>query len=144
MNLIQAFEKNLIEDFNTFSPDKVVETIVSKIFFYGDKVYKIYKYEKFFFGDFSDQDFRKKFYNEDFYWNNTMAPHVYLSLWGVKKNSDKYRLTNLSEAEDFFIEMKKFDDDKNLTNLLLKKNMGEEDLAKIVSDMTSRIKKLTA
>ena len=136
MNLIQAFEENLVEDFNTFSPDKVIETIVSKIFFYGDKVYKIYKYEKFFFGDFSNQDFRKKFYEEDFYWNNTMAPHVYSALWGVKKNFNKYKLTDLSGAEDFFIEMKKFNDDKNLTNLLLKKKISDDNLVKIVLEMT--------
>ena len=144
MNLIQAFEKNLIDGFDTSSPDKIIETIVSEIFFYGNKVYKVYKYEKFFFGDFSNQDFRKDFYKEDFYWNNIMAPHIYLALHGVKKFLNKYKIVDLPKAEDFFIEMKKFDTNKTLTNLLLKKQITDKNLAEIVAKMTTRVKKLTA
>lgn len=132
MNLIEAFDKNLIID---KKPDKIIETIISKLYFYGDKVYKIYKYEKFFFGDFGDWDFRKKFYEEDFYWNSTMAPSVYLALTGVK---------NISETDDFFIEMKKFDDSKNLTNLLIQKNISDIDIEKIILEMIARLNKITS
>ena len=143
MNLISGFEQNLIDGVNTLSPDKVIETIISKIFFYGDRVYKIYKYEKFFFGDFSSFEFRTDFYKEDFYWDNLMAPQVYLKLHGVKKVNNGYQIADLLSAEDFFIEMKKFDDNKNLTNLLLEKNINENDVAKIVSEMAVRLKRLT-
>jgi len=143
MNLFRVFEQNLIEGLATSSPDKIIETTVSKIFFYGNKVYKIYKYEKFFFGDFGSPDFRRNFYCEDFRWNKTMAPHVYLNLRGVKAEGEKYRLADIGEAEDFFIEMEKFDADKSLTNLLLKKEVSEEDLAKIVLELTSRLGELT-
>lgn len=143
MNLIEAFEKNSIIGLDTSSPDKVIETIISKIFFYGDKVLKVYKYEKFFFGDFGFAEFRNNFYKEDFGWNKKMAPGVYLSLAGVKKDGEKYKLAELAEAEDFFIEMKKFDDDKNLTNLLAKKQIVKEDIEKIVSEMIYRLGELT-
>lgn len=144
MNLFQVFEQNLIEGLNTSSPDKIIETTVSKIFFYGNKVYKIYKYEKFFFGDFASSDFRRNFYCEDFRWNKTMAPHVYLNLKGVKAAGEKYCLVEAGEGEDFFIEMEKFDADKSLTNLLLRKEASEEDLAKIVLELVSRLAELTA
>jgi aminoglycoside phosphotransferase family enzyme len=144
MNLFQIFEQNLIKGWATSSPDKIIETTVSKIFFYGSKVCKIYKYEKFFFGDFSSADFRRDFYREDFRWNKTMAPHVYLNLRGVKTAGEKYRLADPTAAEDFFIEMEKFDADKSLTNLLLRKEVSEEDLAKIVLELASRLGKLTA
>lgn len=123
MNLIESFE----------NPDKTIETIISKIFFYGDKVYKVYKYEKFFFGDFTSFDFRKDFYIEDFSQNQLMAPEVYLLLHTVKDNG----------SEDFYIEMKKFDDNKNLTNLLLNKNISKNELTIIAKEMVLRLKKLT-
>lgn len=119
MNLIDTFE----------NPDKVIETIISKIFFYGKKVLKVYKYERFFFGNFGDPKFRQDFYKEDFYWNNLMAPDIYRALREVK--------------DDFFIEMRKFDDNKNLTNLLLKKNVSEKDIKLIAAEMVLRLKKLT-
>lgn len=131
MNLIEAFDKNLIESFNK-PADKIIETIVSRLYFYGDKVYKVYKYEKFFFGDFGSPDFRKKFYREDFLWNHIMAPHVYSALRGVIKTGDKYEIAKLSGADDFFIEMKKFDDNKNLTNLLIQKNISDTDIERII------------
>lgn len=129
MNLIQAFEQNLVEGFENKFPDKVIETIISKLFFYGENVCKVYKYEKFFFGDFTSKDSRKEFYKEDFYWNYATAPDIHLALRPVD--------------DDFFIEMKKFDDSKNLTNLLLTKQVSDEDIKNIVSEMISRLKMLT-
>lgn len=123
MNLIETFE----------NPDKTIETIISKIFFYGDKVFKVYKYEKFFFGDFTSFQFRKDFYIEDFSQNQLMAPEVYLALRGVKKNGE----------EDFYIEMKKFDDNNNLTNLLLQKRIDKNQLGLVAKEMVLRLKKLT-
>ncbi|MDP2741418.1 MAG: hypothetical protein Q8O66_01875 [bacterium] len=140
MNLIEAFDKNLIIN---KTPDKIIETIISRLYFYGDSVYKVYKYGKFFFGDFGSPDFRKNFYKEDFYWNNIMAPDIYLNLKGTAAVNDEHKITELSVAEDFFIEMKKFDDNKNLTNLLLQKQISENDIKKIISEMVTRIKEIT-
>ncbi|MEK7658283.1 MAG: hypothetical protein AAB352_00260 [Patescibacteria group bacterium] len=142
MNLIEAFDKNLISWLDG-PPDKIIETIVSKLYFYGDKVYKVYKYEKYFFGDFGFFDFRKNFYEDDFAWNHAMAPDVYLNLRGVEIINNQYKLTNLSKAEDFYIEMKKINVSKNLTNLLLKKQASKKDLTKITTETILRVKKLT-
>lgn len=129
MNLLEAFEQNLVEDVRQRTCDKIIETIISKIFFYGQDVYKVYKYEKFFFADFTSKDSRRKFYMEDFFWNRIMAPNIYLELKPA--------------ADDFFIKMKKFDDENNLTNLLLKNKISEKDIGKIVSEFVSRMKTLT-
>jgi len=126
MNLIESFDKNLIVE---KEPDKIIETIISKLYFYGDEVYKVYKYEKFFFGDFSSFNFRAKFYKEDFLWNKIMAPVVHLELKEVEN--------------DFYIKMKKFDDSKNFTNLLLQKNISDNDLKKVVLEMVVRLDKIT-
>ena len=143
MNLIEAFEQNLTEGIDMSAPDKTIETIISKIFFYNETVYKIYKYKKFFFGDFASSEFRKNFYGEDFYWNNKMAPNVYLALRGVKKSGKKYKFTELADAEDFFIKMKKFDDNKNLTNLLLNGEVSGSELARVAEEMILRLRDLT-
>lgn len=143
MNLIEAFEQNLVDGFSERKPDKVIETIVSKIFFYGEDVYKVYKYEKFFFGDFSLDSFRREFYQEDFQWNNVMAPNVYLALRPVKIVDGVFKVVDLPEAQDFYIEMKKFDDDKNLTNLLLTKNISDKDIKNITVKTVNRLGELT-
>lgn len=123
MNLIETFE----------NPEKIIETIISKVFFYGEKVFKVYKCEKFFFGDFGSPEFRKDFYVEDFSQNKLMAPEIYLTLHTVKNN----------EEEDFYIEMKKFDDNNNLTNLLLQKRIDKNKIETIAKEMVLRLKKLT-
>lgn len=142
MNLIQAFDQKLVEGLVT-PPDKIIETVVSRLYFYGDKVCKVYKYEKAFFGDFSSLEFRRNFYEEDFGWNHIMSPDIYLALQCVKKSDSQYKLANFSEAEDFYIEMKKIDVEKNLTNLILARQINENDLKKITAEMTLRIQNLT-
>lgn len=142
MNLIEAFEGQKITG---LSPkiDKVIETAISKLYFSDDKVYKIYKYDKAFFGDFSDFSFRKKFYNDDYSWNSAMAPDIYTALQGVKNKNNHYILTSRNEADDFYYVMNKVDTDKCLTNLLIQGQITENDLAKIAYAMGVRIKKLT-
>ena len=132
-NIIYNLAMNLIEAFEKTSPDKIIETIISKVFFHGEKVFKVYKYEKFFFGDFGDPEFRKNFYKEDFGWNQKMAPEVYLALREVKKGGQ----------EDFYIEMKKFDDEKCLTNLLERKQLSKQDIEKNITEMICRLGGLT-
>ncbi len=102
MTLIEAFEQGNVADFGR--PDRVVDTVLSKVFFFGDRVTKVYKHEKAFYGDLADEVFRKEFYTEDFYWNHFMSPEVYRKL--------------VHEADDFYIEMVRIDSEKTLTKLL--------------------------
>lgn len=142
MNLIEAFEKTKVSGFHS-ETDQIIESAISKLFFYGDRVLKVYKYEKYFFGDFSSHSFRKEFYQEDFRWNHAMAPRIYVALKGVKEIGDGYEQVNLDNAKDFYIEMKKIDIEKNLTNLLFVKQVSRADLEKIATEMTIRIRNLT-
>jgi aminoglycoside phosphotransferase family enzyme len=142
MNLIKAFEGRKIAGLS-LKIDKVIETAISKLYFSGDRVYKIYKYDKAFFGDFSNIKFRNKFYNDDYSWNNAMAPSIYTGLQGVKNKNNHYVLISRNEADDFYYIMNRVDTDKCLTNLLIQRQITENDLVKIAYAMGTRIKKLT-
>jgi aminoglycoside phosphotransferase family enzyme len=100
-------------------PDKVVTTHISNVFIFGEKVLKVYKQENFFFADLLTFESRKAFYEEDFFWNNTASPEVYLNLWGVRTVEGQYMFVSSEQGEDFVIEMSKIDDSKTLTKILL-------------------------
>ncbi len=140
-NLIDVIENG---DFNNLGkPERIIETLLSKLFFFGDDVYKVYKSNKAFFGDFSDGLFRKSFYNDDFIWNNTMAPDVYIKLGRVKEEEGVLVETSSDDAEDYYILMKKIDDTQTLFNLIKSGGVKKEDLEFISSEMYSRVQKLT-
>lgn len=139
--LIETIESG---NFNNLGkPNRVIETLISKLFFFGDDVYKVYKYNKAFFGDFSDDRFRHEFYHNDFTWNNTMAPDIYLKLGYVKKAGDTFTEATHDTSEDYFILMKKIDDSQTLFNLIRKNNFKKEDLELITKEMFERTEKLT-
>lgn len=142
MNLLEAFEKQAVSGISK-TPDRVIETLISKLFFFGDKVYKVYKWNKAFFGDFSSLDFRKDFYQEDFFWNNAMAPHIYLALKPVKFDGNVFIEADIADAEDFYIVMNKIDEKDNLTKKLINKDITAEDLRIITREMTMELDKLT-
>jgi len=111
------------------NPDKIIESAISKLYFHGNKVYKIYNQEKYFFGDFSNDKYRNNFYKEDFSWNHTLSPDIYLKLGNTRT--------------DNYILMKKINPDKSLMNLLIKKSAAQAKLIEFVKTMTQRINILT-
>lgn len=127
MKLLEKFEKNLI--FPDKKYDRLVESAISKLFFYGDKVCKVYKNEKYFFGDFRNSSFRNKFYREDFDWNRTLSPTIYKKL--------------VSVDNDFYILMKNVNTEKSLFNLLQKKKVKRDQLCRFIKDITRKIDFLT-
>ena len=141
LHLIDYMERG---EFNSLGkPDRVIDTLISKLFFFGDDVYKVYKYNKAFFGDFSDDRFRHEFYHDDFTWNTTMSPGIYLKLGYVRKNGDVIEDTTHDLSEDYYILMKKIDDSQTLFNLLEDKKIGVDDLEVITEEMFKRTEKLT-
>jgi aminoglycoside phosphotransferase family enzyme len=142
MTLIEAFEKQAVSGISG-SPDKVIETLISKLFFFGDKVYKIYKWNKAFFGDFSSLSFRKEFYKEDFFWNNAMAPHIYTNLRVVKFDGSSFVESDMKEAEDFYIVMNKINEKDNLTHKLIAGDITQDNLRLIAREMTIKLEELT-
>ncbi len=140
MNLLEAFEQNLISN---EKHEKQLETIFSKLFFFSDKVIKIYKYSDNYYGQFSDVNFRKEFYSEDFSWNHTMAPDIYLSLNPYKLTDGQWVPSSQDEAEDFYIVMKRIDDKSNVTQLLLENKITDQNLRDIGSFTSEKLKELT-
>jgi len=124
-------------------PEKTVETLLSKLFFYPHKVYKIYKTEKNSFEDFSNFETRKNFCLEDFSWNQEMSPSIYLALRGVRKNGDQWVETTFGNAEDFFIEMNRVDDGQSVSNRLLAGEITDKNLVQIATLLTQKHKSLT-
>jgi aminoglycoside phosphotransferase family enzyme len=139
--LIETIENG---NFNKLGkPERVIETLISKLFFFGDDVYKVYKYNKAFFGDFSDDRFRHEFYHNDFTWNNTMAPDIYIKLGYVKRDGDTFIEATHDTSWDYFILMKKIDDSQTLFNHIRNKTFTKENLELITEEMFKRTEKLT-
>ena len=86
MELIESFEKGLVSDFGM--PEKVVETAISKLFFFPSRVIKVYKPGEYFFANLSNKESRRKFFEDDFFWNHAFAPETYLRL--VEHEGDFY------------------------------------------------------
>lgn len=144
MNLIEAFEEGKVEGFNSM-PDQDIETVISRIFFFGDRVYKIYKFDFMDgrFGEFKTIEQKKKFCEEDFFWNKAMSPEVYLNLHGARKDGDKFILANIDQGEEFIIEMRKIDSGKNLIDLMIQNKVDDQDLKRLIQTLVPRLRELT-
>jgi aminoglycoside phosphotransferase family enzyme len=133
MNLIKDFEQGKIKLFG--APEKVIETLLSKIFFFGNTVCKVYKWDKAFYGDLSDPDFRKKFIEEDFFWNHFMCPKIYTKLLPLTHYQDgSWIETDPEHADDFVIVMNKLRDERTLTDWADDKRLTKE-LAKTLTQI---------
>ncbi|MDB5259472.1 MAG: hypothetical protein JWO73_680 [Candidatus Taylorbacteria bacterium] len=139
MNLIEAFESGNVEGVSSL-PAKALETHISRLFFYENRVCKVYKYKHdLLIGNFGDFDFRRKFYAEDFSWNQHMSPRIYLRLHSVKFEKGAWKDCPEEEAEDYYIEMLKVDTESTLLNRLLTQNVSKQNLKDVASVMTERI-----
>ena len=113
------------------------------IFFFGTRVIKVYKHKEAFYGNLADFAFRKEFYSEDFFWNHSMAPEIYLKLVGVKANDVGFGVVSLDVAEDFYIEMAKIDSSKNLTNRVAANKVTVEDMENVTHFLVEKLRSLT-
>ena len=141
MKLIESFSKGNIPDFSS-PPQKTIETYISKLFFSKDTVVKIYKNQKHFFADLKTPTPRRNFFEEDFHWNNKMSPSIYLQLQGMKQVGSAWRKSSHASAEDFYIKMKRIDDTKNLTKLLLSNKATAQHLKNMTTAMITKISEL--
>jgi aminoglycoside phosphotransferase family enzyme len=131
----QAFENNEIVGIAD-AYDKKIDTALSRVFLYSTKVFKIYRHEVGFVGDFNNFAFRKSFYAEDFFWNQHMSPAIYVALRGFCKNDDgKWEMCDMDKAVEFAIEMNRVDTQNTLHNYLLDEKVTE----KIVRDLADTI-----
>lgn len=142
MELIRAFELNAVEGIDR-DPDRVVETVLSKLFMHGDRVHKVYKRRTADFADLADHAIRREYVSEDFLWNRTMAPDVYLELREVRRDGDRYLHVGEGEGEDLYLVMKRVDTSSDLITLLRDRRIAPEDLRAYVRTLNARLDELT-
>jgi len=141
MRFAEALARGLVPEFGM--PDKTITTLLSTLCLFGEKVIKVYKHEYFFFTDLADFDSRKEFYFEDFFWNNLMAPEIYLSLRGVTHAGGAYTVVDPEDGEDFFIEMSKIDDSTILTKTLLRGLVSVDQIEHMTRTLVHKLRLLT-
>lgn len=141
MTLVEAFETGNVEGV-IGRPDQIIETILSKLFFFGDRVFKVYKSEKNSITELDNLQ-RAEFYSQDFLWNNQMSPKIYLKLQPVAETERGFLNVSKEKADNFYILMKKIDNSRNLTSLLGKKSINSNELRKIIREMTIRVSFIT-
>ena len=96
-----------------------------------------------FFGNLADPNFRVSFLHEDFSWNQSISPEVYLNLQPVALRDGTFVNVSEKEAENHFIEMSLVDTNSTLSDLLLAKKVSVEDVKKIVKTFNERVAELT-
>jgi aminoglycoside phosphotransferase family enzyme len=141
MQLHEALAEGQVEGLG--SPDRVIYTHLSTLFVFGERVFKLYKHEEYFFADLSKFEARQEFITEDFFWNNAAAPEIYRHLWGVKKDGENYVLMPHLLGGDFMIEMSVIDDSKTLTKLLIENRLEEKDVAPFIDTLIDTLATLT-
>lgn len=142
MNFIEALKLGLVKGFS--KPERHIETWLSDVFLYKKNALKIVKYvSNKDFGDFTDFETRKKFYQDDFAWNNLFAPEIYVDLLGIKKdrNGNWIILKVNKRAEDYCILMRRINPDDTLINRLYQRKVTKKDLKLIVEKLLVNLEK---
>ena len=146
MNIIQAFLNGNSLELMGDKPKHIV-TVVSDVFVFETKVYKIYKSDSDFFNknfnDLSDKENRFHFTRRDFEMNNCLTPEVYTKLLGVVLEKDKLKFVEASdESDELVIEMNKVDMSNQLIKLLVDNKITLNDCFEIGKQLGERIKYL--
>ncbi len=142
MNIVTALENLAVEGIDS-EHDRVIETVLSKLFVRGPKVYKAYKHRTADFADLTDRQVRRTYIAEDFFWNHTMAPDVYLELRHVAPKEGSFVHVEQDEAEDWYIVMKKIDTSHDLMCILRHTIPNKEELRDFVHTLQERLASLT-
>ncbi len=142
MNIVTALETLTLEGIEG-DHDHVIETVLSKLFVRGDEVHKAYKHRTADFADLTDRDVRRKYISEDFFWNNAMAPDIYLELRHVKHDGERFVHVQDGEGEDWYIVMKKIDTSQDLMRAIESNTLESAILETYVRTLMSRLEVLT-
>lgn len=142
MNIVSALEHLQVEGLEV-EHDHIIETVLSKLFIRGNEVHKAYKHRTADFADLMDMEVRRKYISEDFFWNNAMAPEIYLELRHVKPEGEKFVHVEDGEGEDWYIVMRKIDTSKDLMRAIENDSLEAEALKEYVRTLLSRLDNLT-
>lgn len=140
-DLIEAVGQGKVADVpNSF--EKVVESDLAKLFFTGDRVYKIYKPSNNYSLNFSDPKILIKFLEDDWLWNVTLSPEIYHEFRSMRLENSEWKACSKEEAENGIIVMQRITA-PNLTELMREQAVALPDLKKITEVMTLRADELT-
>jgi len=142
MNIVAALERLAVEGVEG-GHDHVIETVLSKLFVRGDEVHKAYKHRTADFADLADRATRQRYIAEDFFWNNAMAPEIYLELRAVRREGERFVHVAAMEGEDWYIVMKKVDTTRDLMKAIEGGSFQKESLMLYVRTLLTRLLVLT-
>lgn len=142
MNIIEAFLKGNSPELANKEPKHIV-TVVSNVFVFDKKAFKIYKNDSEFFNnnfnDLSNKENRFLFTRRDFEWNNRLTPEVYTWLRGVVMDQGSIKFTEPNEnATELVIEMNKVDMSNQLIKLLTSNRISLDDCYEIGKQLGKR------
>jgi aminoglycoside phosphotransferase family enzyme len=101
-----------------------IETVISNVFLFPERVYKLYKDDNVFFNsnynDLSQKSNRLEFSRADFDWNKQISPEIYLDLKGVRGGKDFVEFISEQNAEELICITKRMPHSSTLIDLLMK------------------------
>ncbi len=133
--IIQSFKIGKIPNAEGDIPKHIV-TVVSDVFVFNKKAYKIYKSNSEFFNknfnDLSNKENRFTFSRNDFKWNNRITPEVYVKLSGIILSGDNIGFTDPEDtADELVLEMNVVDMSNQLIKLLYANKISLDDCFQI-------------
>ena len=99
-----------------------IETVISNVFVFPERTYKIYKNDNAFFNngfrDISTKSERFAFTREDFTWNHNLSSGIYIELRGVcVKNGSVHNASDVTVAHELVIVSRTFSQASILLNI---------------------------
>lgn len=123
---------------------KHIETVISNVFLFNERVYKVYKNDNDFFNssfhDVSAKQDRFAFSKADFEWNQQLTKEVYLHLQGVKVDGDSIQLVDEKDAEELMFITKRMPEGTILFDRLMKGDLTQDDFYEIGKQFAEREK----
>ncbi|MBI2097698.1 MAG: hypothetical protein HYT46_02075 [Candidatus Vogelbacteria bacterium] len=126
---------------------KHIETVISNVFLFDQKVYKLYKNDNEFFNkgfrDISGKAERFDFTHRDFIWNQTLSPSIYLRLYSVALEGGQV-VTNVpnEQAEELIIEMNRINEEDVLFEKLVHGKVSEKDCFLLGEQLANNLQKV--
>lgn len=123
---------------------KHIETVISNVFLFNERVYKVYKNDNDFFNssfhDVSSKQDRFAFSKADFEWNQQLTKEIYLHLQGVKVDGDSIQFVDEKDAEELMFITKRMPAGTILFDRLMKGDLTVDDFYEIGKQFAEREK----
>jgi uncharacterized protein len=112
---------------------ELVETHISWVFLAGDLAFKVKKPVVFPFLDYGTAERRRELCEAEVRLNRRLAPDLYLGVRGLAHSDSGWALVEAddSAAEEWAVEMRRFDERRTLASLLAAGKVSEEQVAAV-------------